>query len=291
MSLDDERSEWLDWRRGGIGASDVAALCGMSPWASPMSVWADKRGLSTDEDSDVMEFGRRAEPMLTGYFQDRTGFGVRGQQDRCAHPDNPHHLCTLDGWVFESPAAVGEPLGIVEYKTTGRGAWDEIPDNYAVQVQWQLHVTGQQHAWMGVLHDRTFRTYPVERDERSIAVLVDVVDRFWTDHVLTGNPPPADAHRATSKALADAYPEPTPGVAADLDDVLWALDLREQAKAAISDAKFDMAKAENAIKAALGDAEVGRIKGEPIISWKQTTRKGHTVAASTFRQLRTLGAK
>lgn len=38
MSLDDERSEWLDWRRGGIGASDVAALCGMSPWASPMSV-------------------------------------------------------------------------------------------------------------------------------------------------------------------------------------------------------------------------------------------------------------
>lgn len=39
---DDDRAEWLEWRRNGIGATDVAGILGVSPWASPWSVWADK---------------------------------------------------------------------------------------------------------------------------------------------------------------------------------------------------------------------------------------------------------
>lgn len=289
MTLDQERGEWLAWRKFGIGASDVAALCGMSPWASPMSVWADKAGLLDDEDSEVMEFGRRAEPMLTGYFEDRTGLVVRGIQDRRVHPDHDHHRCTLDGWVAESPHA--KPLGIVEYKTTGDRPWDEVPDQYAIQVQWQLHVTGESHAWMGVLHGRSFRVYELDRDDRAIAMLVDVVDRFWRDHVMANVPPPADAHRATSDALAAAFPSPTEGAAVPLDDVSWALDLRADAKARAKSAKEDERRADNAIKAAIGDAEIGTIAGDAVIAWREQTRAGHFVAESTFRTLRNVGRK
>ena len=131
----DDRTEWLAWRKLGIGASDVAALVGMSNYASPMSVWTDKLGLSgPDEDNDYMEYGRRAEPMLTGYFEDRTGLFVVAQQERAIHPDHPHHRATLDGLACEHPD--GGPLGVVEYKTTGWGAWDEIPDAYAIQKAW-----------------------------------------------------------------------------------------------------------------------------------------------------------
>lgn len=289
--MTDARSEWLAWRKCGIGASDVAALCGMSPWASPMSVWTDKAGLSGDEDSEILEFGRRAEPMLTDYFVDRTGLGVRGQQDRCIHPVYDHHRATLDGWVFESPTSVGDPLGVVEYKTTSDRPWTEIPDQYAIQVQWQLHVTGQDHAWMGVLHNRQFRTYELERDDRAISMLVEVVDKFWNDHVLTDRPPPADAHRATTEALAAAYPDPVEGAEVPIDNVAWAIALRDDAAERASAAKFDKAKAENAIKAALGNAEAGTIQGDRVITWKQQTRSEHTVAASTFRSLRTVKGK
>ena len=65
----------------------------------------------------------------------------------------------------------------------------------------------------------------------------------------------------------------------------------KQGKAKAAEAKVEIARAENAIKAALGDAEVGTIKGEPAITWKQQTRQGYTVETSTFRQLRTTGAK
>ena len=36
------REEWLEWRRGGLGGSDVAGVLGVSPWATPFSVWWSK---------------------------------------------------------------------------------------------------------------------------------------------------------------------------------------------------------------------------------------------------------
>lgn len=288
----DERTDWLLWRNAGIGASDVAALVGMSPWASPMSVWTDKMGLTPlDDDNDYMEFGRRAEPMLVGYFEDRRpGLFVVDTQARAQHPDHPHHRATLDGRVAEHPD--GDPVGLVEFKTGGFEKWDAgIPDNYACQVQWQLHVDQRDHAWIGALHGRTFAVYEVDRDQRAIDYLVGEVDRFWVDNVLGETPPPADAHEATAKALGLAFPDPQEGEQVPLDGILWALDLREQAKAKASDAKVEIARAENAIKAAIGNAELGTIAGEPIISWKSQTRAGYTVEAKTFRQLRTMGSK
>ena len=284
------RDEWLAWRKFGIGASDVAALVGMSKWASPMSVWTDKLGLTGgDDDNDFTEFGRRAEPMLTGYFEDRTGLTVRDQQAAVVHPDHEHHRCTLDGRAYESEAGT-VPLGPVEYKTTEFGAWSSIPDAYAIQVQWQMHVDRAERAFFGVLHGKRFATYEVERDDKVIGQLVEVVDRFWFDHVLTEKAPPADSHEATGRALAAAFPDP---VEADvpLDDLLWALGMREQAKAKASEAKVEIARAENAIKAALGDAEYGTVQGERVISWKQQNRDGYTVKPTTFRAIRYLGEK
>jgi putative phage-type endonuclease len=287
----DERTEWLAWRKLGIGASDIAALIGMSKYASPMSIWTDKLGLSPmDEDNDYLEYGRRAEPMLVGYFEDRNpGLFVVDCQARIVHPEVPWHRATLDGYVVEHPD--GGPLGVVEFKTTGFDVWDEIPDAYACQVQWQMHCTGTSHAWFGVLHNRKFCTYEVERDDRAIATLTEVADRFWNDHVLAEKPPPADAHKATADALAAAYPDPVEGAAAPLDDVADALAERARIKAVQSDAKVDLARAENAIKAALGNAEVGTIGGEPVLTWKKQHRDGYTVKPTTYRALNLIGGK
>lgn len=42
---DMSREEWLVRRRKTIGGSDAAGIVGLSKWASPFSVWADKTGL------------------------------------------------------------------------------------------------------------------------------------------------------------------------------------------------------------------------------------------------------
>lgn len=283
--LDTTRADFLAWRKFGIGASDVAALFGMSPWASPYSVWADKLGLSVDEDSEILEYGRRAEPMLKGYFEDRTGLYVIGEQDRCVHPEHTHHRATLDGLAAESPD--GDPLGVVEFKTTSARPWEgSVPDQYAIQVQWQMHVSGHQHAWVGCLHNRQFRVYEVERDQRVIDLAVERVDAFWNEHVLTEQPPPADASEATARAIAAAFPQHVDGATVALDDLAWAFDLRADAKERAAAAKADISKADNAIKAAIGDAEIGTLAGEKVATYKTQHRAEKVVKASTFRTLR-----
>ena len=50
------RDEWLAIRRTGIGSSDIAGVLGLSPWASPYTVWADKRGrVPPVEQTEAME--------------------------------------------------------------------------------------------------------------------------------------------------------------------------------------------------------------------------------------------
>lgn len=43
---DMERNQWLEWRKKGIGGSDVAAIAGLNKYKSPVGVWLEKTGRS-----------------------------------------------------------------------------------------------------------------------------------------------------------------------------------------------------------------------------------------------------
>ena len=51
MTVDEERNAWLDWRRGGIGASDIGAVVEADgAFGTPYSVWLSKvHGVDGDE--------------------------------------------------------------------------------------------------------------------------------------------------------------------------------------------------------------------------------------------------
>ena len=48
-----EREQWLDWRRKGIGGSDVAAIVGLNKYKSALSVFLEKTGQKTDEVDNI----------------------------------------------------------------------------------------------------------------------------------------------------------------------------------------------------------------------------------------------
>ena len=43
-TTDITREEWLKYRRTGLGGSDAAVVCGLSPYKSKIELWADKTG-------------------------------------------------------------------------------------------------------------------------------------------------------------------------------------------------------------------------------------------------------
>ena len=67
--LEQGSTEWLDWRRGVIGASDAATIMGENPWASSRRLLEEKLGLhqsfggnaATREGHRLEEFARECE--------------------------------------------------------------------------------------------------------------------------------------------------------------------------------------------------------------------------------------
>jgi len=286
--------EWLAWRGQGVGASDVAAILGISPWASPWSVWATKAGLlAPPEPTAEMEAGHWLELAVGPWFAHRTGLHVAGEQTWCTHPEHAHHRCTVDGFVFESEHSdIADALGVLEIKTSQPGrAWDEVPAHYAAQCLWQMHVTGLDRVWVAVLRGRRLDILEMERDQAEIDFVVSRVDAFWERHVLTGTPPPVDGHRATLDALAQVWPEHTPGKAVDIDDLAHVLDDWRAAKDEQKAAREREKAAAAELIARLEDAEEGLVAGERAVTWRQQSRTtqcaacGHT-QTSEFRVLR-----
>lgn len=290
-----DRDEWLAWRRGGIGASDIAGILGISPWASPYSVWANKVGLVADEEStEQMEMGLDMEPAVERMFHRKTGLWVACQQEPVQHPDLPWARASLDGRVFESQSAAtawdwnltaeddealdGYPaaLGNYEGKTTSDSVakWEEgVPVQYETQVQWQMFVTGAEHTWVGCLHasfGAKFRVYEIHRNDDDIAFIYERVARFWTDHILTGTPPETDAHTATTDTLgrlpADA------GEIVDLSDLSAEFARLEALRATRANTEERIDAIENAIKARMGSATEAMVGGRVAATWRQSDR-------------------
>lgn len=304
-----ESDEWHGFRAQGIGASEMAAVLSLSPWASPWSLWAAKLGwLPKREPSDKMQFGHRIEPVVADWFTEQTGLHVarpdQGVEMMCANPDRPWLRATPDGIVTEDEPSKTqisfwletdwEPLGGFEMKYDSQSKrWPRIPLHYQVQGQAQMAVTGWDRVWFAVLHGWRLEVYELERDQADIDFMIERAERFWADHVLTGDPPPVDDTDATAAALAAVYPGRTPEETIELDDdVIGWLDKLAQAKKDQADAKRAGKRASAEIRARIGSYTYATVGGVQVASLKSQTRTttcqhcGHSETGEPFRVLR-----
>ena len=268
-----DRADWLNWRRTGLGASDIAGVLGISPWASPFSVWASKTDAHDDDkDTDAMEFGRRAEVMVVPWFTERTGLDVASVQTRCTHHDDQWKLCTVDGFVSDTPFTAA--LGVLEIKTTSASAeeWaNGVPVYYQCQATWVMHVTDTSQCWFAVLHlafgRPRFEVYEFHRDLADEQFVVERCEQFWTDHVVTGTPPPVDAHEATTDAIKAHWSTGEGAIDADATGRRIVQRLHAH-KATAALLEQNITEAENELRALIGDHETLTHDGQVIASWK-----------------------
>lgn len=175
-------------RRNYVGASDVAAVMGVSPFASAADVWAEKVHGTTDLSSDAAELGSALEA------------GVRAMADAKLGPTKkqaPFRVLegtrlgvTLDAYLEGSG---GDAIVPVEIKTAGLlnphspflSEWgaeytDEVPAHYLLQVMAQIAATGASHGWIGALiAGRGFSVYRINRDDELIGIMLESIAGFW----------------------------------------------------------------------------------------------------------------
>ena len=177
------REEWLAARQiQGIGASEAAAIVGLSPWMSKNELWYIKTGKKIEKDlsgNAAVEQGIRMEGAI------RTVFAARHPEFQVEHhaydilyqTERPWLFATLDGEITESFADSSVKKYPLEIKTStprGKADWDKwsdgkIPDNYYIQILHQMLATGWDGAYLTAFlygkEDITIREYEFWRKD------------------------------------------------------------------------------------------------------------------------------
>lgn len=205
-TLDMNHEEWLKQRQYGIGGSDAAAIAGLNPWKSQISVYLDKIGQSEPiEDNERMRIGRDLEDYVAQRFSEATGFKVRRRNAILQHQEYDFMLANVDRLI------VGKDEGL-ECKTTNSYAkkdWEdeEIPIQYEIQCHHYMAVTGYKAWWIAVLiGNEKFVYKKIERDEEVIKNLIQIEKEFWNNHILSKQMPAPDGSENATELIKEMYP-------------------------------------------------------------------------------------
>lgn len=178
----------------GIGASEIAAICGLNPFASPWDVWLRKTGQVAEfEGNAFTEWGHRLEPAIRQKYADDTGLMVRVPHESMFSMERPWARATPDGIAFDKRASTEHLLQCKNVGTWIGKSWENGPPVYVqLQEQWEMYVTGLGRADVAALIGGSdYRVFTVHRDDKSIADLLTIADDFWRK-VETRTPPSVD---------------------------------------------------------------------------------------------------
>jgi hypothetical protein len=200
-----------------IGGSDLAALLGLSPWGTPLTLYArivtalEGRPLK-DEDSAPKRRGRVLESAVLRLYAEETGAMMLGGA-RFTHPRFPGRA-SVDSLADRAGRRVVEAktAGLSEVRQWGEAGTDAIPQGYLFQCTWYLGhalaagAVDTKEADVAALVAGDLRVYHVPYDTELFEMLEAAAERFWVDHVLPRRPPPVTEPLKDVGAVGSLYP-------------------------------------------------------------------------------------
>ena len=199
--LHPDEDAWRQARQNSIGASDAAAVMGISPWKTEAQLWDEKaNGKTLDFHNADTVRGHRSESHILELYGIETGRKIfSGERIMLVSNHIQFMSCTLDGIDFTDE---NNPI-IIEVKSVkfSHGEWsdEKIPDYYFTQLLHQLAVTGWNEAILLVRFTRnegwesaSERMYHVKREDvkDQIDKLVRKESKFWNEYVVNKRRPP-----------------------------------------------------------------------------------------------------
>ena len=158
--------EWKAWRSTVLGASEVPAVLGLSPYQKPWNVWEAKVHGVVTENSFILQKGHEIESRVRANYE-------------LTHDDFPP-VCfqrdfigaSLDGYNGKSA---------LEIKYVGKDHIDTIPPHHMAQIQAQLWVTGVDRVIYLPCDGTRIGTKEVMFDKDLWKSWMPTLRRFWKD--------------------------------------------------------------------------------------------------------------
>ena len=258
--------EWLKEREYGIGASEVGAVLGLSPFETPFSLWLKKtKQVPRDEENNAMRMGHLLEPVVAQLWEEATGMKVikaSAADIIYVHPEYDFMRATPD-------RVVRGRKKLLECKTTITDVdSDDIFPHWIAQCQYQMYVTGIHDcdlAWL--VKGRFFGYQNIEYDAEFAEFIAERVKEYWNDCVVGGNEP----ELISVDDFATKGSEPGKDVEADDKALGEILSLRKVNELLGKD-EAEANSLKDAIKLYMGEAESVSFNGKILATWKSGAR-------------------
>lgn len=278
-------------RRKRIGASDISAIVDYygpqesphyvkcNPFKSAADVWASKVLGADEEAGEAAAMGIALEWVILDYAQNALGVPINNFSRGLVVKASDYVSATLDGLTQQGSKSVP-----VEAKTVGprspvlhefgEDGSDFVPNCYLWQCQIAMAATDAEVCELfAMIADRGFTPYrfTIRRHDTLIKKALGYAERFWNEHVLTGQAPEGcePASLAALKKVQRVH-DKTVEVPAELVEQVQTLRRLANATAKEKEA------AEARLLMALGDATCGtcELGTVEIVTSK---RRGYTV--------------
>lgn len=214
-------AEQIEMRRTGVSASEISAICGLSPYAGPGEVWADKLGMKPPFEGNLnTERGNELEEALVRWTGRRLGRRVHYSPSETfrSHKDEIA-LATPDGFLgkegaewngtptrdkFEATLEVKSPSWrTADHWTHPAEQSDGCPKYYLVQAMWQAGVLELPRAVVAGLIGGELWVYQIPFSPPLYQALLGRAKEFW-GYVQRKEPPPFVPGQSTGW-IADVY--------------------------------------------------------------------------------------
>lgn len=213
LAGDAPRTEWLERRRQGVGASEVAVVLGISPYSSPFALWWQKAQGWGSVEKFNMRVGSLLEPIIADLFSEVKSDALlfRPHAALYAHPAMDWMLATPD-YLAAFPDRPDLCVPVECKSDDGGKGWgpdgtDEVPAYHRMQAIAQAQVFGSPLAYVVRLAGKkklTVHPIAVEGDSTEYLGWAERCGAFIRS-IDTGVCPDVDAHEATTKALESLY--------------------------------------------------------------------------------------
>jgi len=220
-----DRAEWLEYRKDGIGSSEVATILGLNPWETPYQLWRRKKGLDAPKDETfAMKAGHYLEDAVSQFWADATGREViKSSAGDWLFKNNEKGFlqASPDRTYWLDDHRNPNNKGILECKTTQMSIDpDDLPKHWFCQVQYLLGVSEfKQGSLAWLCSGREFGYKDIAFVPDFFGWMIEEVERFWVDNIIGNVEPEA----TTVTDVITKYARHTEGKIIEVsDDILTA---------------------------------------------------------------------
>lgn len=247
----------LKARKSGLGGSDLAAICGISPWSTPLDVYLDKINPEATEKKATASQTRGSimEAEIIATYANLTSNSIELEKDLLRHPKYNFAIGSIDAWVNNKEF-------ILECKTAnwakarewGEEGTDQVPDYYLTQIAWYAFIADKPKVDVALLlgddQKNQFRIYTYIRNFALEQHLLKIAENFWVNHVLAKVPPKALNLRDTQ----NLYQSTTDEVKVAEEDITKDIQLLANIKSQINLLKKQSEELQYSIQNFMGDS-------------------------------------